>query len=166
MECCLIELNMTIIKYRTECCLIKLNTLCNSFFFTVYRFGSSLDGRHEVQRRIVRIGGKIEPKPKIMEMRGIDPRTSRMLSERSTIWATSPDGRFKFWGYLFLTICDYWGLHYCSLLDVWWTRLPSVLGGPSGDWKHWTATNVVHARPSRGVPQCNNASMDLQVWIQ
>ena len=24
------------------------------------------------------------------EMRGIDPRTSRMLSERSTIWATSP----------------------------------------------------------------------------
>ena len=25
-----------------------------------------------------------------MEMRGIDPRTSRMLSERSTIWATSP----------------------------------------------------------------------------
>ena len=23
-------------------------------------------------------------------MRGIDPRTSRMLSERSTIWATSP----------------------------------------------------------------------------
>ena len=26
---------------------------------------------------------------KIVEMRGIDPRTSRMLSERSTIWATS-----------------------------------------------------------------------------
>ena len=26
-----------------------------------------------------------------LEMRGIDPRTSRMLSERSTIWATSPD---------------------------------------------------------------------------
>ena len=26
----------------------------------------------------------------VMEMRGIDPRTSRMLSERSTIWATSP----------------------------------------------------------------------------
>ncbi len=25
-----------------------------------------------------------------LEMRGIDPRTSRMLSERSTIWATSP----------------------------------------------------------------------------
>ncbi len=25
-----------------------------------------------------------------MEMQGIDPRTSRMLSERSTIWATSP----------------------------------------------------------------------------
>ena len=25
-----------------------------------------------------------------MEMRGIDPRTSRMLSERSTIWATPP----------------------------------------------------------------------------
>ena len=24
-------------------------------------------------------------------MRGIDPRTSRMLSERSTIWATSPE---------------------------------------------------------------------------
>ena len=24
-------------------------------------------------------------------MQGIDPRTSRMLSERSTIWATSPD---------------------------------------------------------------------------
>ena len=29
-------------------------------------------------------------KKKKMEMRGIDPRTSRMLSERSTIWATSP----------------------------------------------------------------------------
>ena len=25
-----------------------------------------------------------------LEMRGIDPRTSRMLSERSTIWPTSP----------------------------------------------------------------------------
>ena len=25
-----------------------------------------------------------------MEMQGIDPRTSHMLSERSTIWATSP----------------------------------------------------------------------------
>ena len=25
-----------------------------------------------------------------MENRGIDPRTSRMLSERSTIWASSP----------------------------------------------------------------------------
>ena len=25
-----------------------------------------------------------------LEMRGIDPRTSRMLSARSTIWATSP----------------------------------------------------------------------------
>ena len=29
-------------------------------------------------------------KPRKVEMRGIDPRTSRMLSERSTIWATSP----------------------------------------------------------------------------
>ena len=27
---------------------------------------------------------------KIMEMRGIDPRASHMLSERSTIWATPP----------------------------------------------------------------------------
>ncbi len=27
---------------------------------------------------------------KEMEVRGIDPRTSRMLSERSTIWATPP----------------------------------------------------------------------------
>ena len=26
-----------------------------------------------------------------MEMQGIDPHTSRMLSERSTIWATSPN---------------------------------------------------------------------------
>ena len=26
-----------------------------------------------------------------LEMRGIDPRTSHMLSERSTTWATSPD---------------------------------------------------------------------------
>ena len=26
-----------------------------------------------------------------LENRGIDPRTSRMLSERSTIWASSPD---------------------------------------------------------------------------
>lgn len=25
-----------------------------------------------------------------MEIQGIDPHTSRMLSERSTIWATSP----------------------------------------------------------------------------
>ena len=29
-------------------------------------------------------------KKKVLEMRGIDPRTSHMLSERSTIWATSP----------------------------------------------------------------------------
>ena len=34
--------------------------------------------------------GKKPKNLKIMEMRGIDPRTSRMLSERSTIWATSP----------------------------------------------------------------------------
>ena len=27
-------------------------------------------------------------------MQGIDPRTSRMLSERSTIWATSPHVHF------------------------------------------------------------------------
>jgi hypothetical protein len=27
---------------------------------------------------------------KLLEVRGIDPRTSRMLSERSTIWATPP----------------------------------------------------------------------------
>ena len=26
----------------------------------------------------------------ILEVQGIDPRTSRMLSERSTIWATPP----------------------------------------------------------------------------
>ena len=26
----------------------------------------------------------------VLEMQGVDPRTSRMLSERSTIWATSP----------------------------------------------------------------------------
>ena len=26
----------------------------------------------------------------ILELRGIDPRTSHMLSERSTIWATAP----------------------------------------------------------------------------
>ena len=26
----------------------------------------------------------------VLEIRGIDPRTSRMQSERSTIWATSP----------------------------------------------------------------------------
>ena len=30
-----------------------------------------------------------------VEMQGIDPRTSRMLSERSTIWATSPDHFLK-----------------------------------------------------------------------
>ena len=27
---------------------------------------------------------------KLLENRGIDPRTSHMLSERSTIWASSP----------------------------------------------------------------------------
>ena len=26
----------------------------------------------------------------LVELRGVDPRTSRMLSERSTIWATPP----------------------------------------------------------------------------
>lgn len=45
---------------------------------------------------------------KKMEMRGIDPRTSRMLSERSTIWATSPRRRETItdknspWSFLFL----------------------------------------------------------------
>ena len=33
-------------------------------------------------------------------MRGIDPRASRMLSERSTIWATPPVTITKFFGYL------------------------------------------------------------------
>ena len=37
-----------------------------------------------------------------VEMRGIDPRTSRMLSERSTIWATSPCWDVPF----FLYICS------------------------------------------------------------
>ena len=32
-----------------------------------------------------------------LENRGIDPRTSRMLSERSTIWASSPDDQSGFW---------------------------------------------------------------------
>ena len=32
----------------------------------------------------------MEKRHEAMEMRGIDPRTSRMLNERSTIWATSP----------------------------------------------------------------------------
>ena len=32
-----------------------------------------------------------DKKTKFLEMRGIDPRTSHMLSERSTTWATSPD---------------------------------------------------------------------------
>ena len=31
-----------------------------------------------------------------VENRGIDPRTSRMLSERSTIWASSPDALLGF----------------------------------------------------------------------
>ena len=33
-------------------------------------------------------------KVETVEVRGIDPRTSRMLSERSTIWATPPDINF------------------------------------------------------------------------
>ena len=32
---------------------------------------------------------------KVLETRGIDPRTSHMLSERSTIWATSPGWHSK-----------------------------------------------------------------------
>ena len=32
----------------------------------------------------------------LMELRGIDPRTSHMLSERSTIWATAPRAQLKF----------------------------------------------------------------------
>jgi hypothetical protein len=91
-----------------------------------------------------------------MEMRGIDPRTSRMLSERSTIWATSPAGRFKFWGYLFLTICGYWGLHYCSLLDVWWTRLPSVHQG-TGSTERLLMSSMLD--PHEGSP-----SAIMQAW--
>ena len=30
-----------------------------------------------------------------MELQGIDPRTSHMLSERSTIWATAPYSVFS-----------------------------------------------------------------------
>ena len=37
-----------------------------------------------------------------LEMRGIDPRTSRMLGERSTIWATSP--RFITVGEAFISV--------------------------------------------------------------
>ena len=33
---------------------------------------------------------------KNLEMRGIDPRASHMLSERSTIWATPPDKKAQF----------------------------------------------------------------------
>ena len=44
---------------------------------------------------------------KKLEMQGIDPRTSRMLSERSTIWATSPNcwqltGHFILCNYILL----------------------------------------------------------------
>ena len=52
----------------------------------------------------------------VLEMRGIDPRTSRMLSERSTIWATSPySSSFELasehnsWktGFRFVTSCQF-----------------------------------------------------------
>ena len=31
-----------------------------------------------------------------LELQGIDPRTSHMLSERSTIWATAPDDSLEY----------------------------------------------------------------------
>ena len=52
----------------------------------------------------------------VLEMRGIDPRTSRMLSERSTIWAISPySSSFELasehnsWktGFRFVTSCQF-----------------------------------------------------------
>ena len=48
----------------------------------------------EIERNEVAFGEKT------LEMRGIDPRASHMLSERSTIWATPPDTNWLFIGYL------------------------------------------------------------------
>ena len=56
-----------------------------------------------------------------MEMRGIDPRTSRMLSERSTIWATSP--------FLYLYYLKYYETEesLCVVLRPYVTKLYSNL---------------------------------------
>ena len=54
------------------------------------------EGEKEVKkkRKKERKGEKNEKKKEEqknhLELRGIDPRTSHMLSERSTIWATAP----------------------------------------------------------------------------
>ena len=53
------------------------------------------EGEKEVKKTKERKKGEKNEKKKEeqknhLELRGIDPRTSHMLSERSTIWATSP----------------------------------------------------------------------------
>ena len=48
---------------------------------------------------------KLANKPRVMEMQGIEPCTSRMQSERSTIWATSP-----YW--LTNIFCHYWNRYW------------------------------------------------------
>ena len=63
----------------------------------------------EDKLRLVALAKLKKKNEKEVEMRGIDPRTSRMLSERSTIWATPP-----------------WGLN-LKILHILWFRRPFVL---------------------------------------
>ena len=56
------------------------------FAYWTYKSMSSFDFQNSLPYFLFWFPGSSEK----LEMRGIDPRTSRKLSERSTIWATSP----------------------------------------------------------------------------
>ena len=81
---------------------------------------------------------------KVLEVLGIDPSTSRMLSERSTIWATPPcwwliivwqriSNYFRLWFYIasivkqlakMITICTF--THSLNILYLFWTKFADI----------------------------------------